>query len=154
MDGMDTSRPQHSLRTFRLVHVSSSFNDTAITYDGETDRRRMAAHNRFLARVREEDKTVNEGHHVPANRATADSLSRRDDNRCHPLASVMDYLPLPCTPLPAGNSRGRRYNADLKRARLEADSPTSSGIGKDALLQVMKKIDMMGLDDIDKLKSG
>src|SRR2546427_379933 len=49
---------------------------------------------------------------------------------------------------------GRRYNADLKRARLEADSQTSSVIGKDALLQVMKKIDMMGLDDIDRLKSG
>src|SRR5438093_9055143 len=49
---------------------------------------------------------------------------------------------------------GRRYNADLKRTRLEADSQTSSVIGKDALLQVMKKIDMMCLDDIDRLKSG
>jgi len=104
MDGMDTSRPQHSLRTFRLVHVSSSFNGTAGTYDGKTDRRRMAARNRFLARVREEDKTVNEGHRVPANQGTPDSFSRRDDNRCHPLANVMDYIPLPCTPLPAGNS--------------------------------------------------
>ncbi|TMI20720.1 hypothetical protein E6H31_08350 [Candidatus Bathyarchaeota archaeon] len=49
---------------------------------------------------------------------------------------------------------GRRYDADLKRARLEADSRTSSVIGKDPLLQVMKKIDLMGLDDVDRLKSG
>ena len=49
---------------------------------------------------------------------------------------------------------GRRYNADLKRARLEADSQTSAVVGKDPLLQVLKKIDMVGLDDIDRLKSG
>jgi len=49
---------------------------------------------------------------------------------------------------------GRRYNSDLKKARLEADKQTSGVIGKDPLLQVLKKIDMMGLDDIDRLKSG
>lgn len=48
----------------------------------------------------------------------------------------------------------RRYNADLKKARLEADSQTSVVIGKDPLLQVLKKIDMMGLDDVERLKSG
>ena len=56
--------------------------------------------------------------------------------------------------LPLAILGGRRYNADLKRARLEADSQASSVIGKDPLLQVLKKIDMMGLDDIDRLKSG
>ncbi len=49
---------------------------------------------------------------------------------------------------------GRRYNSDLKKARLEADKQTSGVIGKAPLLQVLKKIDMMGLDDIDRLKSG
>jgi hypothetical protein len=49
---------------------------------------------------------------------------------------------------------GRRYNSDLKKARLEADTQTSTVIGKDQLLQVLKKIDMMGLDDIDRLKTG
>ncbi len=49
---------------------------------------------------------------------------------------------------------GRRYNSDLKKARLEADAQTSAVIGKDPLLQVLKKIDTMGLDDIDRLKSG
>jgi hypothetical protein len=49
---------------------------------------------------------------------------------------------------------GRRYNLDLKKARLEADTQTSTVIGKDPLLEVLKKIDMMGLDDIDRLKSG
>lgn len=49
---------------------------------------------------------------------------------------------------------GRRYNSDLKKARLEADAQTSAVIGKDPLLQVMRKIDTMGLDDVDRLKSG
>jgi hypothetical protein len=49
---------------------------------------------------------------------------------------------------------GRRYNSDLKKARLEADTQSSVVIGKDLLFQVLKKIDMMGLDDIDRLKSG
>ncbi len=49
---------------------------------------------------------------------------------------------------------GRRYNSDLKKARVEADTQTSTVIGKDPLLQVLKKIDMMGLADIDRLKSG
>ncbi len=102
---MDTSRPQHPIRTFRLVHVSSSLNDTAGTYDGKTDHRRMAAVDRLVARVREEDKTVNEGNHIPAHRATPHSFAGRDNYRCHPLANVMDHLPLPCTPLPTGNTR-------------------------------------------------
>jgi len=49
---------------------------------------------------------------------------------------------------------GRRYNADLKKARLEADTRTSAVIGRDPMLSVLKKIDMMGLADIDRLKSG
>ncbi len=49
---------------------------------------------------------------------------------------------------------GRRYNSDLKKARLEADTQTSTVMRKDPLLQVLKKIDMMGLDDVDRLKSG
>jgi hypothetical protein len=49
---------------------------------------------------------------------------------------------------------GRRYNSDLKKARLESDTQTSAVIGKDPLLQVLKKIDMMGLDDIERLKTG
>ena len=48
----------------------------------------------------------------------------------------------------------RRYNADLKKARLEADIQTLAVIGKDPLMQVLKKIDMMGLDDIERLKRG
>src|SRR6267378_2632685 len=65
----------------------------------------MAAGDRVLARVREEDKTVNEGHHVPAHGVTPASFSRRDNYRCYPLANVMDYLPLPRIPLPSGNAR-------------------------------------------------
>ncbi len=49
---------------------------------------------------------------------------------------------------------GRRYNSDLKKARLEADTQSSVVMGKELLLQVLKKIDTMGLDDIDRLKSG
>jgi hypothetical protein len=49
---------------------------------------------------------------------------------------------------------GRRYNSDLKKARLEADTQTSTVIGKDPFLQVLRKIDTMGLNDIDLLKSG
>src|SRR6266446_9674942 len=102
---MDTSRPQHPIRTFRLVHVSSSLNDTAGTYDGKTDRRRMAASDRLVARVREENKTVNEGHHVLAHRNAIDSRAWRDDRGCHPAANVVDHFPLPRNPLPTGNSR-------------------------------------------------
>jgi hypothetical protein len=49
---------------------------------------------------------------------------------------------------------GRSYNSDLKKARLEADTQASAVVGKNSLLAVLKKIDMMGLDDIDRLKSG
>jgi len=49
---------------------------------------------------------------------------------------------------------GRRYNSDLKKARLEADRQTSALIGKDPLLQVLRKIDTMGLNDVNLLKSG
>jgi len=49
---------------------------------------------------------------------------------------------------------GRRYNLDLKKARLEADTQTSAVIGKDPLLQALRKIDTMGLNDINLLKSG
>jgi hypothetical protein len=49
---------------------------------------------------------------------------------------------------------GSRYNSDLRQARLEADAQTSAVIGKDTLLTILKKIDVMGLDDIDRLKSG
>jgi hypothetical protein len=49
---------------------------------------------------------------------------------------------------------GRSYNSDLKKARLEADTQASAVVGKNLLLDVLKKVDMMGLDDIDRLKSG
>jgi hypothetical protein len=49
---------------------------------------------------------------------------------------------------------GRSYSRNLKKARLEADIETSAVIGKDSLLDLLKKIDTMGLDDIDRIKSG
>src|SRR5712691_9692537 len=151
---MDTSRPQHPIRTFRLVHVSSSLNDTAGTYDGKTDHRRMAAGDRLVARVREEDKTVNEGNHIPAHRATPHSFAGRDNYRCILLQMSWIIFLYPVLLFPLAILGGRRYNSDLKKARVEADTQTSTVIGKDPLLQVLKKIDMMGLADIDRLKSG
>src|SRR5438132_637649 len=56
--------------------------------------------------------------------------------------------------LPLGILGGSRYNSDLKRARLGADTQASIVIGKNSLLDVLKKIDLMGLNDIDKLKRG
>ena len=56
--------------------------------------------------------------------------------------------------LPLAILGGRRYNSDLKKARLEADIQSSAVVGKDSLLGVLKKIDMMGLNDIDQLKTG
>ncbi len=82
----------------------------------------MAANNRLLASIREEDKRI-----------------------------IFLY---PALLFPLAILGGRRYNSDLKKARLEADAQTSAVIGKDPLLHVLKKIDTMGLDDIDRLKSG
>jgi hypothetical protein len=56
--------------------------------------------------------------------------------------------------LPLAILGGRSYNSDLKKARLDADTQASAVVGKNLLLDVLKKIDMMGLDDIDRLKSG
>jgi hypothetical protein len=60
----------------------------------------------------------------------------------------------PVLVLPLAYLGGRSYSSDLKKARLEADTQTSVVIGKNSLLDVLKKIDLMGLDDIDSLKSG
>jgi hypothetical protein len=60
----------------------------------------------------------------------------------------------PVLVLPLAYLGGRSYSSDLKKARLEADTQSSAVVGKNSLLAVLKKIDMMGLDDIDKLKSG
>ena len=60
----------------------------------------------------------------------------------------------PVLVLPLAYLGGRSYSSDLKRARLEADTQASAVTGKDSLLGVLKKIDMMGLDDIDRLKTG
>jgi len=60
----------------------------------------------------------------------------------------------PVLVLPLAYLGGKRYSLDLKKARLEADTQASVVIGKNSLLDVLKKIDLMGLDDIDRLKSG
>ena len=60
----------------------------------------------------------------------------------------------PVLVLPLAYLGGRRYSSDLKKARLEADTQASAVIGKDSLMAVLKKIDNMGLDDIDRLKTG
>jgi len=59
----------------------------------------------------------------------------------------------PVLVLPLAYLGGRRYSSDLKKARLEADTQASAVIGKDSLMAVLKKIDNMGLDDIDRLKT-
>jgi hypothetical protein len=56
--------------------------------------------------------------------------------------------------LPLAYFGGRSYSRDLKKARLEADREASVVMGKDSFVDVLKKIDMMGLDDIDRLKTG
>ncbi len=56
--------------------------------------------------------------------------------------------------IPVGALGSRRYGSDVKRARLEADTQGSALTGKDPFLNTIRKIDAMGLDDIDKLKSG
>jgi len=56
--------------------------------------------------------------------------------------------------LPLAILGGRSYNSDLKKARLEADTQASVVVGKNSLLDVLKKIDLMGLNDIEKLKTG
>ena len=60
----------------------------------------------------------------------------------------------PVLVLPLAYLGSRRYSSDLKKARLEADTQTSAVIGKNQLLDVLKKIDNMGLNDIDRLKTG
>ena len=60
----------------------------------------------------------------------------------------------PVLVLPLAYLGSRSYSSDLKKARLEADSQASAVIGKNQLLDILKKIDMMGLDDIDRLKTG
>lgn len=47
-----------------------------------------------------------------------------------------------------------KYSSYLKRARLEADTQASVLTGKDSFLDVLRKIDMMGLVDIERLKTG
>lgn len=60
----------------------------------------------------------------------------------------------PVLVLPLAYLGSRSYSSDLKKARLEADTQGSAVVGKGLLLDVLKKIDMMGLDDIDRLKTG
>ena len=56
--------------------------------------------------------------------------------------------------IPVGVLGSRRYSSDIKRARLEADTQASAVAGKDSFLNTIRKIDTMGLDDVDRLKSG
>jgi hypothetical protein len=65
------------------------------------------------------------------------------------IISLYLVLALPLTFLGS-----RSYSRNLKKARLEADIETSMVIGKDSMLSVLKKIDTMGLDDIDRVKTG
>jgi len=60
----------------------------------------------------------------------------------------------PVLVLPLAYLGSRSYSSDLKKARLEADSQSSAVVGKNQLLDVLRKIDTMGLDDIDRLKTG
>jgi hypothetical protein len=60
----------------------------------------------------------------------------------------------PILVIPIGIVGSRSYSRDLKKARLEADKRGSVIVGKDSLIGVLKKIDLMGLDDIDRLKTG
>ena len=60
----------------------------------------------------------------------------------------------PILVLPLAYLGGRSYSRDLKKARLETDTQVSALIGKDSLLNVLRKIDVMGLDDIGRLKTG
>jgi hypothetical protein len=60
----------------------------------------------------------------------------------------------PVLVLPLAYLGSRSYSSDLKKARLEADTQASAAVGKNQLLDVLKKIDSMGLDDIDRLKIG
>ena len=60
----------------------------------------------------------------------------------------------PVLVLPLAYLGGRSYSSDLKKARLESDTQASVVIGKSQLLDVLKKIDLMGLNDIEKLKTG
>lgn len=56
--------------------------------------------------------------------------------------------------IPVGVLGSRRYNSDMKRARLEADTQASAVAGRDLFLNTIRKIDAMGLDDVDRLKTG
>jgi Zn-dependent protease with chaperone function len=56
--------------------------------------------------------------------------------------------------LPLAILGGRSYNSDLKKARMDADVHASAVVGKNLFLNVLKKIDNMGLNDIERLKSG
>lgn len=56
--------------------------------------------------------------------------------------------------IPLAYLGNKKYSKDLKKARLEADTQASIVIGKALFLDVLKKIDNMGLDDIDRLKTG
>jgi hypothetical protein len=47
----------------------------------------------------------------------------------------------------------RLYYPYVKEARLKADTEASEVVGRDSLLDVFKKIDMMGLWDIEKRKA-
>jgi hypothetical protein len=60
----------------------------------------------------------------------------------------------PVLVLPLAFLGNKSYSSDLKKARLEADTQVSAVVGKNALLDVLRKIDLLGLDDIDRLKSG
>ncbi len=56
--------------------------------------------------------------------------------------------------IPVGALGGRRYSSNMKQARLEADTQASAVTGKDPFLNVLKKIEIMGLNDVNRLKSG
>lgn len=48
----------------------------------------------------------------------------------------------------------RLYNPSLKKARLRADSEAAALVGKSQLLSVLRKVDGMGLPDVERMKSG
>lgn len=60
----------------------------------------------------------------------------------------------PVLVLPLAFLGSKSYSSDLKKARLEADTQASAVVGKNSLLNVLRKIDLMGFEDIDGLKTG
>ena len=66
----------------------------------------------------------------------------------------MDYFSLSGYSFPIGYIGRQELQYRSKEARLEADVQASAVVGKNLSLDVLKKIDNMGLNDVEGLKSG